>query len=203
MTGPALCFNSIKKYLNKYGVASGKNLVFFTNNDSAYETAIDFFEQGIKVEAIVDARDDSDGYFPKKANKLGITILKGYEISDTVGRLKIREIKLKKITTQKSNEKSSINIKCDLLAIAGGWTPTVHLFTQSKGKLKFRDSDGSFIPSEIYQDTLCVGSCNGDYDLNEILLKTQEDTLIYLNDNQENKIDEGSAYLAKEVRHFH
>ena len=123
--------NSAKKYLNKYGVSPGKNLVFFTNNDSAYETAIDFFEQGIKVEAIVDARDDSDGYFPKKANKLGITILKGYEISDTVGRLKIREIKLKKITTQKSNEKSSINIKCDLLAIAGGWTPTVHLFTQS------------------------------------------------------------------------
>ena len=79
--------NSAKKYLNKYGVAPGKNLVFFTNNDSAYETAIDFFEQGIKVEAIVDTRDGSDGYYPKKANKLGITILKGYEISDTVGRL--------------------------------------------------------------------------------------------------------------------
>ena len=41
--------NSAKKYLNKYGVAPGKNLVFFTNNDSAYETAIDFFEQGIKA----------------------------------------------------------------------------------------------------------------------------------------------------------
>ena len=53
--------NSTKKYLNKYGVAPGKNLVFFTNNDSAYETAIDFFEQGIKVEAIVDTRDSSDG----------------------------------------------------------------------------------------------------------------------------------------------
>ena len=94
--------NSAKKYLNKYGVAPGKNLVFFTNNDSAYETAIDYFEQGIKVEAIVDTRDGSDGYYPKKANKLGITILKGYEVCDTVGRLKIREVKLRKI-------KSSIN----------------------------------------------------------------------------------------------
>ena len=168
--------NSAKKYLNKYGVAPGKNLVFFTNNDSAYETAIDFFEQGIKVEAIVDTRDGSDGYYPKKASKLGITTLKGYEISDTVGRLKIREVKLRKIKTENNNEKSSINIKCDLLAIAGGWTPTVHLFTQSKGKLKFRDVDGSFIPNEVYQDTLCVGSCNGDYNLNEILIKTEEDT---------------------------
>ena len=55
-----------------------------------------FFEQGIKVEAIVDTRDGSDGYYTKKANKLGIAILKGYEISDTVGRLKIREVKLRK-----------------------------------------------------------------------------------------------------------
>ena len=192
--------NSAKKYLNKYGVAPGKNLVFFTNNDSAYETAIDFFEQGIKVEAIVDTRDGSDGYYPKKANKLGITILKGYEISDTVGRLKIREVKLRKIKTENNNEKSSINIKCDLLAIAGGWTPTVHLFTQSKGKLKFRDVDGSFIPNEVYQDTLCVGSCNGNYNLNEILLKTQEDTYKYLNDNQQNELGEVN-YKSDNVKH--
>ena len=112
--------NSAKKYLNKYGVAPGKNLVFFSNNDSAYETAIDFFEQGIKVEAIVDTRDDSDGYYPKKANKLGITILKGYEISDTVGRLKIREVKLRKIKTENNNEKSSINIKCDQITMNDG-----------------------------------------------------------------------------------
>ena len=98
--------------------------------------------------------------------------------------------KEQKIKTENNNERSSINIKCDLLAIAGCWTPTVHLFTQSKGKLKFRDVDGSFIPNEVYQDTLCVGSCNGDYYLNEILLQTQKDTLIYLNDNQENKIGE-------------
>jgi len=37
---------------------------------------------------------------------------------------------------------------------------------------------------------LCVGSCNGDYNLNEILLKTQEDTYKYLNDNQQNELGE-------------
>ena len=38
-----------------------------------------------------------------------------------------------------------INIDCDCLGIAGGWTPAVHLFTQSGGKLKFRDLDQVFI----------------------------------------------------------
>ena len=37
--------NSARKYLNKYGVAVGKNIVFFTNNDSAYETAIDYLNK--------------------------------------------------------------------------------------------------------------------------------------------------------------
>ena len=41
-----------------------------------------------------------------------------------------------------------INLDCDCLAIAGGWTPAVHLFTQSGGKLKFRDKDQVFIPNE-------------------------------------------------------
>ena len=39
-----------------YGVISGKNTVFFTNNDSAYESAISLNKKGIKVEAIIDIR---------------------------------------------------------------------------------------------------------------------------------------------------
>ena len=65
--------------------------------------------------------------------------------------------------------KSSITIKCDTICVSGGWTPTVHLFTQSKGRLKYREFDGSFVPEESFQKTLCLGSCNGDYDLHKIL----------------------------------
>ena len=179
--------NSIKKFLNKYGVAVGKNLVFFTNNDSAYETALDFYDQGIKVEAIVDTRNYSDGFFPNKAKKLGITILNGYEISNTIGRLKIKEVQLRKISSDNNEEKSSIKIKCDLLATSGGWSPTVHLFTQSKGKLKYREADGSFIPHEAYQQTLCVGSCNGDFELYDILNTLPMKVNSFLSNNKKNE----------------
>ena len=82
--------NSARKYLNKYGVAVGKNLVFFTNNDSVYETAIDYQKQGVNVQAIVDTRTETNGYYTKKAKELGITILNGYEISNTFGRLRLK-----------------------------------------------------------------------------------------------------------------
>ena len=29
-----------------------------------------------------------------------------------------------------------INLVCDNLSVSGGWTPMVHLFTQSGGKVK-------------------------------------------------------------------
>ena len=53
-----------------------------------------------------------------------------------------------------------------------------------KGKLRFRDVDGSFIPSEVYQDTLCVGSCNGDYNLNEFDIENSERLIIVIKKSQ-------------------
>ena len=65
---------SARRYLNHYGVSQGGNVVVFTNNDTAYQTAIDFYREGIKVQAIVDVRNESNGDLPKIANKFGIPI---------------------------------------------------------------------------------------------------------------------------------
>ena len=191
--------NSARKYLNKFGVAVGKNLVFFTNNDSAYETAIDYLQRGVNIQAIVDVRSETNGHFPKKAKELGITILNGYEISNTTGRLRVKEVKLKKLSSNYRDENnSSITIKCDTICVSGGWTPTVHLFTQSKGKLKYRNFDGSFIPEEAFQNTLCVGSCNGDYSLHKILELLPKKVNNFLNIN-ENNSSENENYKTIEV----
>jgi sarcosine oxidase subunit alpha len=64
---------------------------------------------------------------------------------------------------------SKISISCDCLGISGGWTPAVHLFTQSGGKLKFRDEDQVFIPHIYPSDQISIGSCNGEFTLDEIL----------------------------------
>ena len=55
---------AVKKYADYYGVISGKNTVFFTNNDSAYESAISLNKKGIKVEAIIDIRKESNSKSP-------------------------------------------------------------------------------------------------------------------------------------------
>ena len=63
---------------------------------------------------------------------------------------------------------SKISITCDCLGVSGGWTPAVHLFTQSGGKLRFRDEEQVFIPNIYSSDQISIGSCNGDFTLDEM-----------------------------------
>ena len=67
-------------------------------------------------------------------------------------------------------DKTKLN--CDCLGVSGGWTPAVHLFTQSGGKLKFREEDQVFIPNVYPSDQISIGSCNGDFGLVEIIKNT-------------------------------
>ena len=63
----------------------------------------------------------------------------------------------------------NINIICDCLGISGGWTPTVHLFTQSGGKLKFREEDNVFIPYKAQSNQISIGSSNGNFELDDLI----------------------------------
>ena len=64
---------------------------------------------------------------------------------------------------------NKIDISCDCLGIAGGWTPAVHLFTQSGGKLKFDENNKVFLPNKYPSKQLSIGSCNGDFKIKEII----------------------------------
>jgi len=86
--------NSARKYQNHYSTKDIKKTVIFTNNDTAYQTAIDFFyKQEIKVQAIIDIRKDSNGDLVKKAKELGIDIFFNHAVIDTKGRKKINSVK--------------------------------------------------------------------------------------------------------------
>ena len=45
--------SAIKKYADFYGVVSGKKNIFFTNNDSAYESALCLHNKGIKLRLLL------------------------------------------------------------------------------------------------------------------------------------------------------
>ena len=162
--------SAVKKYTDYYGVISGKKTVFFTNNDSAYESAISLNKKGIKVEAIIDIREKSNSKIVKETIDLGIKIYWTHTVVDTYGYKKLKEISIMGLSKDNlSVVGTKKNIKCDCLGIAGGWTPAVHLFTQSGGKLKFNEEDQVFLPNKYTSEQISIGSCNGDFELDKIV----------------------------------
>jgi sarcosine oxidase subunit alpha len=167
--------SAVKKYADYYGVICGKKNVFFTNNDSAYESAISLSKKGIKVQAIIDIREKSDSSIVKAAENLGINIYWSHTVVDTHGYKKLKKISIMELSKNgQSVIASKTNINCDCLGMAGGWTPAVHLFTQSGGKLKFRDKDQIFIPNKYPSKQISIGSCNGDFELDKIIKNTSD-----------------------------
>jgi len=177
-----LLSSAIKRYADLFGVACGEKNIFLTNNDSAYESAISLIQKGIKVEAIVDNREEIESKLLYEVEKNNIKVFKGFTIVNTNGYKKINKVSLMKLS--KDGQKvigSKINLSCDCLGVSGGWTPAVHLFTQSGGKLKFREEDQVFIPNKYSSEQISIGACNGDLTLEDIIENTPKYLKEFLN----------------------
>ena len=177
-----LLSSAIKRYADLFGVACGEKNIFLTNNDSAYESAISLIQKGIKVEAIVDNREEIESKLLYEVEKNNIKVFKGFTIVNTNGYKKINKVSLMKLS--KDGQKvigSKINLSCDCLGVSGGWTPAVHLFTQSGGKLKFREEDQVFIPNKYSSEQISIGACNGDLTLEDITENTPKYLKEFLN----------------------
>ena len=181
-----LLSSAIKKYVDFYGVKSGEKIVLFTNNDTAYETALSLNDKGIKVEAVIDIRNENNSELIKSVKNLNIKIFNNHTIVDTKGYKRINKVSIMELSKDGTSVVGKkIDINCDCLGMSGGWTPAVHLFTQSGGKLKFRNSDNVFIPNTYNSDQLCIGACNGDFELSDIIKNIPDQINKFLNVSDE------------------
>ena len=124
--------SSAQTFLNKYGVAVGNDVAVFTSHDSAYEAAFNLSDSNIRISAIVDVRNDLRADLKGEAEKRGIEIILGAAISKTSGKLRINACEIFSPTTGHKR-----NINCDALIMSGGWTPSLHLWSHSKGGIKW------------------------------------------------------------------
>jgi sarcosine oxidase subunit alpha len=143
-------------YLNHFGVAVGRNVGVYTVNDSAYAAAIDLKKAGVEIAAIVDLRDNPSSPLVEEARALGIEIHGGRAVTRVGGKLRVSSM-----TIQPKNGGAERTIPIDALLMSSGWTPSVHLFSQSRGKVAFDDASRRFLPGSYAQDCISVGACNG------------------------------------------
>ena len=163
-----LLSSAAKEYLKVYGVLVGRKPIIFTNNDSAYDTAIEFKKNGINP-LVVDTRTNSDSSVISEAKNLNIDIKFSHGIANTKGHLKVNSAIIGKFNSDKSSYENLEEVSCDCICVSGNWTPTVHLSSQSGNKLKFNETIDAFIPSQSRQKESTIGSANGSFTLKQAL----------------------------------
>jgi sarcosine oxidase, subunit alpha len=140
-----------RTYLHRYGVKVGARAVIATADDAAYRTAADLHAAGVAVAGIVDQRPAPDSEAVAAARALGIPIHAGMTIASTEGSGRVHSAKLANGTDI---------IPCDTILMSGGWTPSVHLASQSRVPLVFDADKGTYLPADG-----AVGACAGIFDL--------------------------------------
>ena len=148
--------SAARTYLNQYGVAVGRNVGVYTASDGAYWAAIDLKKAGVGIAALVDLRDRPGGAAYEAAREAGIEVLPGRAVTRANGRLRVCSM-----TIESKAGGQARSIPVDALLVSAGWTPSVHLFSQSRGKLAFDEASQRFLPGTHAQDCACVGACNG------------------------------------------
>ena len=154
--------SAARAYVNEYAVAPGRRAIIATNNDSAYATALDLHRAGISVASVVDARDTVTSALAKETQQAGISCLLGSMI---VGVQGARQVTQAMIASLSGTQGAPRAINCDLVCVSGGWSPTVHLHSQSGGKLAYDESIAGFVPGPAKQRTRPIGGAHGGFTL--------------------------------------
>lgn len=148
-----------RTYLNRYGVKVGNRVAAVTSHDSAWTTAFELAEAGITVQAIVDLRPDVDAALRRKAQSLGIEVLAGHTVTGTSGRLRVSSVRVNAL--ENGRARSGRNIDCDALLMCGGWTPSLHLFSHTQGKLDWHAETATFLPGRKTEECHIAGAGRG------------------------------------------
>ncbi|MGH6819449.1 MAG: 2Fe-2S iron-sulfur cluster-binding protein, partial [Methylocella sp.] len=145
--------SAMRTFANRYGVATGKSVAVFTNNDSGYRTARDMKAHGVHVEVIIDSRSES------KAEAGATPVLRGRMIVNVKGRKGVVGIELDDHT----------HIACDTLAMSGGWSPIVNLTCHRGAKPRWDAGIAGFVPPNVGEAFTVAGSAAGKMLLSECL----------------------------------
>ena len=194
--------SAAKEYLKVYGVLVGKKPIIFTNNDSGYETAIEFKKNGIDP-LILDTRKNPSSEIVNEAKSLNINIKFSYVIVSAKGYKKVSSADIASISDDKKHLSKIENIKCDCICVSGFWTPTIHLASQSGNKTIFNDEIDAFIPNQPKQKETTLGSAKGIFTLEETLTSSFEKGFELSKEltNKDNKISIPAVVEKKSSKH--
>ena len=142
--------SAVETYLHRYGVVPGQRVTLFANNDSARATARALMSAGVQVAAILDSRTHASAVED-------CPVYLGARVTNTAGRHGLTRI-------EGHHAGGEFKLETDLLAMSGGWNPTLHLTCHMNGRPRWSDEIAAFVPAEgAVPGLTAAGSANGTF----------------------------------------
>ena len=142
--------SAVETYLHRYGVVPGQRVTLFANNDGARASARALMAAGVQVAAILDSRTNASAVED-------CPVYLGARITDTAGRHGLTRI-------EGHHAGGEFKLETDLLAMSGGWNPTLHLTCHMNGRPRWNDEIAAFVPAEgAVPGLTAAGSANGTF----------------------------------------
>jgi len=143
---------AVRTYVNRFGVAPGRRVVVFTNNDGGWRCLRDLEAAGVTVGAVVDPR-------PDHGQRANCAVFEGV-VTGTRGRLGLSGVRVRTADGQ------TRWIEADCLAVSGGWNPNVHLSSHRGARPVWDDAALGFVPGPATQTGMeAAGAVAGRYSL--------------------------------------
>ncbi|MBU6498406.1 MAG: (2Fe-2S)-binding protein, partial [Rhodospirillales bacterium] len=146
--------DSARTYLNRYGAKVGARVVIATAHDSAYRAALDLAAAGTDIVRVADLRETAEGELPRAARRAGIVTVTGARVAGVRGAQRVHGVGIAAAGRVDW-------LACDALLMSGGWTPSVHLHSQSRGKVEWDAEPQMFLPGASVQRARSAGACRG------------------------------------------
>ena len=147
--------SAVQRYAELFGVACGRRVLLAAACDSAYEVAHSLKAAGIEVVAIIDHRDKTAAQAPT-----GVPVYRSSAIVSVQGGREVTGV-----TVISHDGRQRHEILGDCIAVAGGWTPAVNLYSMAGGSLRWDERSSMFVPSKDLPGITVVGACAGKLDV--------------------------------------
>ncbi len=150
---------AVRAYVNRYGVTPGKRAVIFADNDDAFRTAADLADAGVTVAALIDARKLPSAAAQHIAEGAGARYLSSAAIERVGGGHGVKAVEIRDAAGKAEQ------VDCDLVAMSGGWNPSVHLTTHLNGKPQWNEGLSALVPGSLPPGMSVAGAATGSFGL--------------------------------------
>lgn len=152
--------SAVSTYINRFAALPGQRAAVFTCGDSGWRTAADLIAAGAELAAVVDTRPD----VPDAARALvgsGVPTYFGAHVSDAHGA------PLRAVDICADGKRHRLRV--DLLAVAGGWNPSVGLGANLGGRATWSDTHETFRLTQAPPGMRVAGAANAQFSLGDAL----------------------------------